>query len=621
MYLGKQVIVTDIFADPLWEDYRDLAAASGLRACWSTPILSGTGNVLGSFAMYYREPQVPSGAEAKLTEVATHIAGIAIEHQRAEESLRASEKRFAKTFHANPHPMSLATLEEGRIIDVNESFVELTGYERAELIGSTLRDRSWDIPLARDEMVQRVKDQGAIRNVEVRLRTKSGVSRVVLLSSELVDIDGRPCLLSASNDITARRRAEDQLTLLQAITMDVAAAEDLSSALEVVLRRVCEKTGWVLGQAWVPAQDASVLQCSPAWFTTTDGLEEFRIGSEDCKLAPGVGLPGRVWSSKQPAWIRDVTLDTNFPRARFAEEVGLKAALGIPILSGDQVIAVIEFFLREPQDEDERLVKVITSVAAQLDMVIERKHAEDELRRTQGELAHVSRVTMMGELAASIAHEVNQPLGAIVGNADVCLRWLAAGQPDLAMLQEALEDISSDGRRASEVISRIRGLVKKSVPQKVTLDINDVVRETQALVDHEAQRKGIALKAELARELPAVSGDRVQLQQVLLNLLMNGMDAMAGIERQKRELFLSTAPDGDQTLVIVRDCGVGIDPKETDRVFKAFHTTKSSGMGMGLPISRSIVEAHGGRLWVEPNEGPGVSFKFTLPGMDKTAHD
>ena len=617
MYLAKPVIVTDIFADPLWEDYRELAKASGLRACWSTPILSGSGQVLGSFAMYYRQPQSPSGSEAKLTEVATHIAGIAIEHQRAEEAVRASEKRFARIFHANPHPMSLATLDDGRIIDVNKSFLELTGYMRVDLIGRTTVELIWDDPKARDELVQRLKDQGGIRNLEARLRTGSGATRVLLLSSELVDIDGQPCILSAANDITERRRAEDQLTLLQAITMEVAAAEDLPSALKVVLRRVCESTGWVLGQAWIPSTDGllecGLLECSPAWFTTADGLDEFRMRSESVRLPPGVGLPGRVWSSKQAAWIRDVTLDTNFPRARAAEETGLKAALGIPILSGDHVIAVIEFFLREPQDEDERLVKVITSVAEQLGMAIERKHAEDELRRTQGQLAHVSRVTTMGELAASIAHEVNQPLGAIVGNADICLDWLANEQPDLKKVAEALEDISRDGHRASEVIGRIRGLAKKQLPQKVTLDINEVAREAQALVSHEANQRGVVLQAEFGAELPVVSGDRVQLQQVLLNLLMNGMDAMATMERQRRTLTISTTHDGGNALVAVSDCGAGIEPQEAEQVFKAFHSTKSGGMGMGLAISRSIIEAHGGRLWLEPNEGPGVTFKFTLP--------
>ncbi|MCM3905879.1 MAG: PAS domain S-box protein [Pyrinomonadaceae bacterium] len=616
MYLGKQVIVTDILEDPLWEDYRELATLSGLRACWSTPIISGMGKVLGSFAMYYRRPQTPTGSEARLTEVATHIAGIAIEHQRAEEELRASEERFAKAFNANPHPMSLATLDEGRILEVNESFVTLSGYARPELIGRNSVELIWDMPLTRGELVERVRERDVVRDLEVKIRTKSGASRVLLLSSLMVDIGGQHCLLSVSNDITERRRAEEQVSLLQAITMEVAVAPDVSSALEVVLRLVCQTTGWILGQSWVPREDGTALECGPAWFTTADGLEGFRLGSENARLLPGVGLPGRVWSSKQAAWIRDVTVDSNFPRSVLAKEHGLKSALAIPILSGYEVIAVIEFFLPEPQDEDERWVKVITAVAAQLDLAIERKHAEEKLRRTQAELAHISRVTTMGELAASIAHEVNQPLGAIVGNADICLHWLNESQPDLQQLREALGDIAGDARRASEVITRVRGLAKKNAPEKAPLDLSEVAREVLQIVGHEAQRKQVAIVSNLAAGLPEVEGDRVQLQQVLLNLVMNGIEAMNGVKGRKRELIVDTYRSKVGVVAAVCDCGIGIESGKAEQLFKPFHTTKSGGMGMGLAISRSIIEAHGGRLWVEPNQETGATFKFTLPAGD-----
>lgn len=618
MYLGKQVIVTDMLEDPLWEDYRELVVLSGMRACWSTPIFSGSGKVLGSFAMYYRSPRTPSGTEARLTEVATHIAGIAIEHQRSEEELSASEERFAKAFNANPHPMSLATIDEGRIIEVNESFIELSGYARPDLIGRSLLEFIWEMPLSRAELIERVRDRGVVRDLEAKIRTRSGSSRVVLLSSLMVEIGGQQCLLSVSNDITERRRAEEQVSLLQAITMEVVVAPDLSAALEVVLRRVCEKTGWVLGQSWIPRQDGTALECTPAWFTSADGLEEFRLGSLNARLPPGVGLPGRVWHMKEAVWVRDVTVDPNFPRALLARESGLKAALALPILSGDDVIAVIEFFMKEPQDEDERLVDVITAVAAQLDLAIERKRAEEQLRRTQGELAHVSRVTTMGELAASIAHEVNQPLGAIVGNADICLHWLDEAQPDLGQLREAIDDIASDGRRASEVIARIRSLVKKHTPEKAPLDLSDVAREVLDLVGHEAQRKQIALRSDLELGLPLVMGDRVQLQQVLLNLVMNGVEAMSNLEGQRPRLTVRISKShSGEVLTEVRDCGVGIKPEDAEQVFRPFHTTKNAGMGMGLAISKSIVEAHGGRLWIEPTRGPGATFKFALPASVK----
>jgi C4-dicarboxylate-specific signal transduction histidine kinase len=326
-----------------------------------------------------------------------------------------------------------------------------------------------------------------------------------------------------------------------------------------------------------------------------------------------------VWLSKQPTWVRDVSVDPNFPRAVLASEAGLKAALALPIIAGDKVIAVIEFFMREPRSEDERLVKVITAVAAQLDLAIERKRAEEQLHNTEVQLAHVARVTTMGELAASIAHEVNQPLGAIVGNADICLRWLDNDKPDLTQLREAIEDISNDGHRASQVIARIRSLVKKHVPEKMPLDLSDLAREVLDLVSHEAQRKHVTLEPDLAKELPTVVGDRVQLQQVLLNLVMNGIEAMSGIDGRKPCLRLKTDRYETGVLATVSDCGVGFDSAQAEQLFKPFHTTKSGGMGMGLAISRSIIEAHGGKLWAEPNRDAGASFKFTLPAAASKA--
>jgi signal transduction histidine kinase len=220
----------------------------------------------------------------------------------------------------------------------------------------------------------------------------------------------------------------------------------------------------------------------------------------------------------------------------------------------------------------------------------------------------------MCEVAASIAHEVNQPLAAIADNADMCLQWLDEGKPDLGQLREALTNIAGDGRHVIEVIGRIRALARSSAPQKVLLNLNELASEVLVLVGHEAQRKHVTLEAELADDLPSVLGDRVQLQQVLLNLVMNGLEAMTGVEERTLELTVKTdRAENEEVVVAVTDRGTGIKPQEIERVFKAFHTTKSVGMGMGLAISRSIIEAHGGRLWAESNIGPGTTFKFNLP--------
>jgi PAS domain S-box-containing protein len=245
---------------------------------------------------------------------------------------------------------------------------------------------------------------------------------------------------------------------------------------------------------------------------------------------------------------------------------------------------------------------------------IEEHHrAEEALRQVQTDLAHVSRVTMLGQMAASIAHEVDQPLSGVVINANACLRFLANDTLDLAEVHDGLQAIARDGRRASEVIARIRALARRAATEREPVDINQMIREVLILADGEARRTHARLLTELAADLPEVLGDRVQLQQVVLNLLRNGLDAMTSVVDRPRELVIRTQKDATASVqVAVQDSGSGLDPQHADRVFEPFYTTKRSGIGMGLSISRSIVEQHGGKLWAVPNEGPGTTFHFTV---------
>jgi len=268
--------------------------------------------------------------------------------------------------------------------------------------------------------------------------------------------------------------------------------------------------------------------------------------------------------------------------------------------------------------------------------ITERKRAEEALQRAQAELAHVTRVATLGELTASIAHEINQPLAAVVNNASACLRWLAAQNPEEA--RQAASLVMADALRAGEIIGRIRALAKKTPPQKDRLDLNETIAEVIVMARNEVQRNRVSLMTQLANELPLILGDRIQLQQVILNLLINAVEAMCGLDESPRELWISsqkvneilveseedtleykasTEGAGTHVLIAVRDSGPGLNLKGRDRLFDAFYTTKPQGLGMGLAISRSIIEAHGGRLWATANAPHGAVFQFTLPMRDE----
>jgi C4-dicarboxylate-specific signal transduction histidine kinase len=243
----------------------------------------------------------------------------------------------------------------------------------------------------------------------------------------------------------------------------------------------------------------------------------------------------------------------------------------------------------------------------------DRKRAEAGQRKAEAELAHVTRLTTLGEMAASIAHEINQPLTAIVANATASRNWLMRPERGLDRVHDALADIVKDGHRAAEVIQRVRQLATKSDPKKGDLDINEVIHDVATLMRSELQTQRVDFGMSLTRGLPVVFADRVQLQQVLINLVINGVESMAGISDRPRELFIRSEPCEDRVAVSVHDSGVGVDMRLVDRLFDAFYTTKPRGMGMGLSISRSIIEGHGGRLWATPNADHGATFQFALP--------
>jgi C4-dicarboxylate-specific signal transduction histidine kinase len=242
-----------------------------------------------------------------------------------------------------------------------------------------------------------------------------------------------------------------------------------------------------------------------------------------------------------------------------------------------------------------------------------RNRAEDALRQAQSDLSQISRVTTMGELTATVAHEVKQPIAASITNARTCLRWLAADEPNLEEARAAARRIVEDQTRAAEIINRIHVLFKKAAPQRDLVDVNEVIQEMVVLLRSEAARYAVSVRTKLAADLPHVLGDRVQLQQVLMNLIMNGIDAMKDVDGTRELTINSQRGENEQLAVSVSDTGVGLPSQHADQIFNAFFTTKPDGTGMGLRISRSIVESHGGRLWAADNSSRGASFHLILP--------
>jgi C4-dicarboxylate-specific signal transduction histidine kinase len=270
--------------------------------------------------------------------------------------------------------------------------------------------------------------------------------------------------------------------------------------------------------------------------------------------------------------------------------------------------------LRRTRDDLKGTVQELQSTNEALQAEsLERKRAEEALSQAQADLSRVSRVTTMGELTASLAHEVNQPIAAAVTNANTCLRWLTRDHPDLEEARAAAMRIVKDATRAAEIISRTRLLFKKGTPQRELVDVNEVIREMVVLLRSEAARYNISVLTDLAADLPQVMGDRVQLQQVLMNLMLNGIEAMKDVEGTRELAIKSQRAENEQGLVSVSDTGMGLPLQQADQIFKAFFTTKLQGTGMGLSISRSIVESHGGRLWAAENSPRGASFHFALP--------
>jgi PAS domain S-box-containing protein len=805
-------------------------------------------------------------------------AAIALGITRRERDLRESEAKFRAAINGIAGLVAIMA-PSGELESVNRPIVEYFGRTVEELKnwGKSDAVHPEDLPRILESYKVSLATDTPFHQ-ELRLRRFDGEyrwfeNRGAPIRDESGHVARWYCLLV---DIDNRKRAEERLRVQHTVAQILAEAATIEEATPRILLAIGECLGWDVGVLWRVDRDGEVLRCVELWHTASIEVPEFDRVSRESTFVPGLGLPGRVWSSLEPEYIPDVVSDENFPRAPIAELEGLRAAFGFPILLGGQALGVVEFFSREIRQPDQELLNVLATIGSQIGQFIERKRAEgalrgserkhrgliesvpchfwsanpdgkptyvnqrlldyfgirrredqrtsdlsadirgtvhpddvpeteravshafqtgesfqrvhrlrradgeyrwhrvraeplrdheghiiqwygfsidideakkaedalrrseawltqaqrlshigtwvmngttrrflywsdesyriwgfdplqglpsrddlwgrihpddrewvweevqealreqrdflaefrillpdgtvkyleanthhefsplgallevictsidvterkraqedhEKLRQLESDLAHMNRVGMIGELAASLSHEITQPIASARNNARAAQNFLHKQTPDLTEVDEALGCVVADADRAGNIVDRIRDHVRKAPPRKALWDLNAAINEVVVLARSVIVQNGASVQTRLAEGLSPVHGDRVQLQQVVLNLILNAVEAMGSIETGARELLIITEEDNTGALVTVRDSGPGIDPKHIERVFEAFYTTKSSGTGMGLSICRSIIGAHGGRLWAEANEPRGAVFQFTLP--------
>jgi len=488
------------------------------------------------------------------------------EQQRAESALRLSDEKFAVAFRASPCAMAIISTVDSRFIDVNATFESNSGYSRAEVLGRTsLELDMWMDTADRDDLWRAVSEHGQLKDREIRYRHRDGRVGTYMFSAEIVQLGGERCVLVGGVDITARKEAE--------------------------------------------ARHQAILMALPDWvfLMSRDGVFlEFHARDQRHLVMPPREFIGRNVADVLPPDLAARMLECYREALQSDQPASLEYSLPI---DGEERF----YETRVVRSDSDRVLCLVRDVTDQ-------KRAERRASELQSELTHAGRVLALGTLTGSLAHEISQPLAAILTNAYAARRMLEADAPDVDEIRSALTDIISDDRRIAEVLRRLRGLLKRDRRDYAPVDVNAIVDDVLMLARSSFIERRISIQVERGANLPPVFGDRVQLEQVVLNILMNAADASVAANPDDRYVKVTTAVVDAQVSVSVADRGVGVTSEQLDRMFDPFFTTKDDGMGLGLSICRTIMDAHGGRISATSNPDRGLTCSFEMGAMAPVSH-
>ena len=556
------------------------------------------------------------------TEEGTLVSGAVrdvTERKLAEEALRRSESYLAEAQRLSHTGSGAWRVPEGDALYLSEEWYRIYGFDPEQGLSA------WKDRLPRMHPEDRAK-VGEAKDRAISEKSDYEVEHRILLPDGTVKYThtvGHPVLNASGDvvqfvctmmDITERKQAEalrdGESHILEMIARDAPLEEILEKLVRVVEAQfaglLCSVL--LLDEDGQHARHGAAPSLPGPYSKAIDGI---------C-IGPKAGSCGTAMYRREPVVVTDILQDPLWePYRALAERYGLRACWSTPILThSGKALGSFAMYYREPRSPNQSETRALELATHLAGIAIERKLAREErerLREAQADLAHINRVTTMGELTASLAHEVNQPIAAAATDANTCLRWLARDQPDLEEASAAASRVVKDAARAAEIMSRIRSLFKKEVSQRELVDVNEIIRGMIGLLRSEAARYSISMRTELSEDLPLIMGDRVQLQQVTMNLIINSIDAMKDVDGTREIAITSQRAENEQLQVSVSDTGIGLPSQRADQIFNAFFTTKPHGTGMGLRISRSIVESHGGRLWAADNSPRGARFAFTLP--------